>query len=233
MTFVLHRGERADVLADALAELLAVPPADPFTREVVAVHSRGVERWLSHHLAARLGTSPGRADGVCANLHFPFPGRLVGDVLADVTGVDRDTDPWRPERLTWPLLEVVEGNEPLPREPHYPPYEKGLFATPLSPNPALVNNAETFAHVPGIVAHGAESFRRLGTANTPGTCLYTLSGDVRRPGSVAVDPGASATVTVPLVGVGRRYRLDVALPELGQRIHARCPGQWSTTEVTR
>ena len=68
------------------------------------------------------------------------------------------------------LLEVIEGNEPLPREAHYPPYEKGLFATSLSPNPALVNNAETFAHVPGIVLHGAESFRRLGTANTPGTC---------------------------------------------------------------
>jgi NADH:ubiquinone oxidoreductase subunit F (NADH-binding) len=80
------------------------------------------------------------------------------------------------------LLEVIEGNEPLPREAHYPPYEKGLFATPFSPNPALVNNAETFAHVPSIVARGGESFRRLGTADTSGTCLYTLSGDVVRPG---------------------------------------------------
>jgi exodeoxyribonuclease V gamma subunit len=110
VTFVLHRGERADVLADALAELLAVPPADPFTPEVVAVHSRGVERWLQHRLAARLGTSPGRADGICANLEFPFPGRLVQNTLATVTGVEPDTDPWRPERLTWPLLEVVEAS---------------------------------------------------------------------------------------------------------------------------
>jgi NADH:ubiquinone oxidoreductase subunit F (NADH-binding) len=89
------------------------------------------------------------------------------------------------------LLEVIEGNEPLPREPHYPPYEKGLFATPLSPNPALVNNAETFAHVPSIVVHGAESFRRLGTANTSGTCLYTVSGDVRRPGVYEREAGAT------------------------------------------
>jgi NADH:ubiquinone oxidoreductase subunit F (NADH-binding) len=80
------------------------------------------------------------------------------------------------------LLEVIEGNEPLPREPHYPPYEKGLFATPLSPNPALVNNAETFAHVPSIVRAGAASFRMQGTADTPGTVLYTISGDVARPG---------------------------------------------------
>ncbi|MEO5679609.1 MAG: exodeoxyribonuclease V subunit gamma, partial [Acidimicrobiales bacterium] len=110
MTFVLHRGARADVLASALAGVLADAPADPFTPEVVAVHSRGVERWLSHHLAARLGTSPGRADGVCANLSFPFPGRLVGDALARATGVERAADPWLPERLAWPLLGVVDAS---------------------------------------------------------------------------------------------------------------------------
>lgn len=106
--FVLHRAERADVLADVLADLLLQIPGDPFAPEVVAVHSRGVERWLSNTLAARLGSSPGRADGVCANLQFPFPGRLVGDALANATGVDRETDPWRPERLAWPLLDVVD-----------------------------------------------------------------------------------------------------------------------------
>ena len=110
MTFVLHRAERADVLASALADILLARPADPFAPEVVAVHSRGVERWLSHHLATRLGTSAGRADGVCANLTFPFPGRLVGDALARATGIERASDPWRPERLAWPLLEVVDAN---------------------------------------------------------------------------------------------------------------------------
>nr|MBA2496917.1 exodeoxyribonuclease V subunit gamma [Acidimicrobiia bacterium] len=110
MTLVLHRAERADVLADVLAELLERPLGDPFRAEVVAVHSRGVERWLAHRLAARLGVTPGRADGVCANLEFPFPGRLVGDALARATGVDAATDAWRPERLAWPLLEVVEAD---------------------------------------------------------------------------------------------------------------------------
>ncbi|MBA2280970.1 MAG: exodeoxyribonuclease V subunit gamma, partial [Acidimicrobiia bacterium] len=110
MTFVLHRAERADVLVDALGDILADPLPDAFEREVVAVHSRGVERWLSHRLAARLGAGPGRADGICANLHFPFPGTLVGRALAAATGVDPTTDPWRPERLAWPLLEVVEAN---------------------------------------------------------------------------------------------------------------------------
>ena len=108
MSLVLHRAERADVLAEVLAAELAVPPADPFTREVVAVHSRGVERWLAHRLSAHLGTSPGRADGVCAHLDFPFPGRLVHRALAEVTGIDAERDPWRPERLAWPLLDVVD-----------------------------------------------------------------------------------------------------------------------------
>lgn len=80
------------------------------------------------------------------------------------------------------LLNVIEGSGPLPREAHYPPYERGLFAKPGSENPALVNNVETFAHIPSIVRHGGESFRQLGTGDTPGTCVFTISGDVKRPG---------------------------------------------------
>lgn len=106
--FTIHRSERADALVDALATVLATPLDDPFTPEVVAVPTRGVERWLTHRLAAVLGADAGRGDGVCANVAFPFPGRLVGDVLAEATGVDRDDDPWRPERLVWPLLEVLD-----------------------------------------------------------------------------------------------------------------------------
>src|SRR5258706_2790566 len=47
------------------------------------------------------------------------------------------------------LLSVIEGLGPLPRPPESPPYEVGLFSTPMSANPAVVNNVETFAHVPG------------------------------------------------------------------------------------
>ncbi len=87
------------------------------------------------------------------------------------------------------LLEVVEGNDPLPRESHNPPYEKGLFATAVSPNPALVNNVQTFAHVPSILRLGGESFREIGTRDTPGTLLFTISGDVQRPGVYELPAG--------------------------------------------
>jgi len=87
------------------------------------------------------------------------------------------------------LLNVIEGQGPLPREAHYPPYERGLFASAESTNPALVNNVETFAHIPSIVRHGWESFRKLGTSDTPGTLIFTLSGDLEKPGVYEAEAG--------------------------------------------
>jgi exodeoxyribonuclease V gamma subunit len=105
----IHRAERADGLADALGELLTEPLADPFAPEVVSVPTRGMERWLSQRLSASLGASYGRRDGVCANVLFPGPRRLIGDAVASASGVDPVGDPWLPERAVWPLLEVVDG----------------------------------------------------------------------------------------------------------------------------
>ncbi|MGH8920119.1 MAG: exodeoxyribonuclease V subunit gamma, partial [Actinomycetes bacterium] len=104
----VHRAGRGDGLAGGLAELLRDPLGDPFTPEVVAVPTRGVERWLTQTLATVLGASAGRQDGVCANIDFPFPATLVATALAAATGIDPDTDPWKPERAVWPLLEVVD-----------------------------------------------------------------------------------------------------------------------------
>src|SRR5690606_5368972 len=57
MPLHIHRGERADVLPDALAGLLADPLPDPFATEVVAVPAKGVERWLTQRLSGVLGVS--------------------------------------------------------------------------------------------------------------------------------------------------------------------------------
>jgi exodeoxyribonuclease V gamma subunit len=104
----LHRAERADRLSDALAEILSIPPADPFTPDVIAVPTRGMERWLTQRLSARLGASDGRGDGVCANIDFPFPGRLIGGAIAVASGIEPEEDPWPPGRSVWPLLAVIE-----------------------------------------------------------------------------------------------------------------------------
>jgi NADH-quinone oxidoreductase subunit F len=78
------------------------------------------------------------------------------------------------------MLEVVEGKLPLPRI--LPPYQIGLFATMHEPNPTLVNNVETLANVPWILAHGVDWFRRVGTVESPGSMIFTVVGDVASPG---------------------------------------------------
>lgn len=104
----VHRSHRADALADVLGDVFASVPADPFTPEVVAVPTRGVERWLTQTLSLRLGARPGRSDGVVANVRFPSPREIVDDAVAAACGVDPSADPWRGDRVVWPLLEVVD-----------------------------------------------------------------------------------------------------------------------------
>jgi exodeoxyribonuclease V gamma subunit len=104
----IHRAERADGLVEALGALLADPLPDTFAPDVISVPTRGMERWLTQRLSSRLGATPGRSDGVCANVEFPFPHRLVGDAVATASGIDPQADPWAPARAVWPLLEVVE-----------------------------------------------------------------------------------------------------------------------------
>ena len=79
------------------------------------------------------------------------------------------------EELT--LLESLEGKRGYPRIKPPFPAEKGLFGMPT-----LINNVETFAHVPYIIEFGADHYRSMGTENSPGTKIFTISGDVIKPG---------------------------------------------------
>src|SRR6185312_14499741 len=79
----VHRAARADALVAALRDLLATPLDDPFAPELIAVPTRGMERWLAQTLSTGLGTTQARRDGVCANVDFPSPSRLVSEALAE------------------------------------------------------------------------------------------------------------------------------------------------------
>ncbi|WP_174185465.1 exodeoxyribonuclease V subunit gamma [Nocardia barduliensis] len=109
MPLHIHRAQRADVLAMALAEVLARPQEDPFAAEVVAVPAKGVERWLTQTLSGVLGAD-GSADGVCANVAFPSPAALVAEALAAASGVTPAQDPWAQERAVWALLRVIDAS---------------------------------------------------------------------------------------------------------------------------
>src|SRR3954449_2282631 len=98
----IHRSARSDRLAEELGRMLAGPAADPFTPEVVAVPTRGVERWLAQQLSLGLG--------VCANVGFPSLRTLVRDAVAVASEIDPESDPWVPERAVWPLRGVIDAS---------------------------------------------------------------------------------------------------------------------------
>jgi NADH-quinone oxidoreductase subunit F len=113
------------------------------------------------------------------------------------------------------LLEVIEGEDPLPRM--FPPYIYGLFTNnpqmgwsagpaggsmSAASNPTLVNNVETLSTVPAIVRHGGEWYRTFGTAESPGTIVCTVSGDTQRHGVEEFELGTPVAEIIETVGGG-------------------------------
>ena len=66
--------------------------------------------------------------------------------------------------------------------------------------PTLVANVETLAHVAVIARHGADWFRRLGTAEDPGSALVTVTGAVRHPGVYEIALGSSLRTLLASAG---------------------------------
>jgi NADH:ubiquinone oxidoreductase subunit F (NADH-binding) len=86
------------------------------------------------------------------------------------------------EELT--MLESLEGKRGNPRIKPPFPAEKGVFGAPT-----LVNNVETLANVPLIIKNGKEWYRQFGTERSPGTKIFTVSGQISKPGYYEVELG--------------------------------------------
>ncbi len=112
----LHRSNRLDLLDGPLCDLLARPLPDAITPEIVSVQSLAMRAWLEMRIAARLG--------VCANLRFPFPRDLVGELLRAVLDDNvRSLDPFQPEALAWSILEILPS---LLARPEFEPLSRYL-----------------------------------------------------------------------------------------------------------
>jgi len=84
------------------------------------------------------------------------------------------------------LLESLEGSRGQPRpRPPFPPVA-GLYM-----QPTLINNLQTLASVPAIMELGAKRYAELGVASAPGTVVYSLSGNVNRPGNYELPLGTT------------------------------------------
>lgn len=134
---------------------------------------------------------------------------LLGSIPIDiVTGPDAYT--FGEEKA---LLEVIEGNAPSSRM--LLPVEVGLFASIDSPNPTVVNNVETLCNIPHILGRGADWLRQTGTTSSPGTMVFTVSGDVEVPGVYELPLGTPLRVLVEDIAGG---------PSSGRVIKAIMPG---------
>jgi NADH-quinone oxidoreductase subunit F len=124
------------------------------------------------------------------------------------------------------LLEVIDGRPPFPRIA--PPYREGVdevferesdttsgtssaahveMAGPTGETvapPTLAGNVETYANLPGILRNGADWFRELGTSESPGTVVCTVSGDTVRSGVAEVELGTTLRQVIDEIGGGAR-----------------------------
>ena len=93
------------------------------------------------------------------------------------------------------LLDSLEGRRGQPRlRPPFPAVA-GLYASPT-----VINNVESIASVPSIIANGKEWFSSMGTEKSKGFTLYSLSGHVARPGQFEAPMGITMRQLLELSG---------------------------------
>jgi NADH-quinone oxidoreductase subunit F len=116
------------------------------------------------------------------------------------------------------LLDSLEGKRGQPRpRPPFPPIQ-GLYMSPTQ-----INNVQTIATIPAIIELGAADFSQLGPQNSPGTALFSLSGNVVNPGNYELELGSTLRELIYDIGGG--------VPE-GRALKAIIPGGSSVPVLT-
>ena len=93
------------------------------------------------------------------------------------------------------LRESLEGKKGQPRFKPPFPASYGLYGKPTT-----INNTETFAAVPWIIRNGGQAYLQCGKPNNGGTKIYSISGDVERPGNYEIPMGTPFPVLLELAG---------------------------------
>jgi NADH-quinone oxidoreductase subunit F len=95
------------------------------------------------------------------------------------------------------MIASIEGLRGMPRPKPPFPAQSGLWG-----KPTIINNVETLAHVVRIINQGADTFRKLGSAASPGTKTFALTGHVANTGLVEVPFGTTLRDVVLDIGGG-------------------------------
>jgi NADH-quinone oxidoreductase subunit F len=152
--------------------------------EMPLAHERMIQAVNDAYRAGYIGRNiAGSKWGIDITVHWGAGAYIVGEETA--------------------LIESLEGNRGMPRlKPPYFPAAKGLYM-----QPTVVNNVETMANIPWVLANSGEKFAAIGGENSKGTRLFALSGHVNKPGVYEVEMGTTTfrdLVEKPEYGNGMR-----------------------------
>jgi len=108
------------------------------------------------------------------------------------------------------LMESIEGKRGEPRlKPPYPP-TSGLWN-----KPTVINNVETLANIPSIILRGAGWYSKIGFAESTGTKVLTLLGDIEKQGAVEVPLGTNLKEVIYDIGGGIKESKKLKMVQLG------------------
>lgn len=108
------------------------------------------------------------------------------------------------------LTASIEGNRGMPRTKPPRTVEKGLWE-----KPTVLNNVETYANVPKIVLQGADWFRSIGTAGSPGCKTFSLTGTIENTGLIEVPMGTTLREIIFDIGGGLKNGTEFKAVQIG------------------
>lgn len=137
---------------------------NPHQADAIDSMSKAVEQWIKNPLFAEIES----------HLKRPLELKIVKSSGRYIGGEETA------------VISTVEGGFPFPRQKPPYPFESGVHG-----KPTLINNVETFATVTHILKNGAKWYNELGIGNASGTKLFSLSGDVLKPGLYELPMGTT------------------------------------------
>ena len=108
------------------------------------------------------------------------------------------------------LIESLEGQRGMPRLKPPFPAQKGYWQKPSN-----INNVETYANVPWILANGGEAFAALGTEDSKGTKVFALTGKIAKGGLVEIPMGKTLRDVIFDIGGGIRDNKEFKAVQMG------------------
>lgn len=95
----IFTSNKLEILAAELAQQLNTPGSESLRPEIIVIQSTGMERWISQEIA--------RLNGICANIHFPFPNTFLDQIASQVMPDDSELLRFEPDVLLFRIMKTL------------------------------------------------------------------------------------------------------------------------------